>query len=354
MDTSVYCLNVGQANCVAIIDPFPNGSLGHYQASLIDLGVDGKRLAIWLDDIGVRRIPLIALSHNDEDHVFGLESVVQAYRRRIGRLLFVVDRPPELIPYWLEAQRWVADGWVGQIGQLDTPAAARPGMGRVLVEPPDVSYRLHCIYPDVFEHYAAAQGAPRVGARTGRGPNATSAVLGLVRPANPSRTRVLFGGDLDLPGWRCLVESGHRLNADILIVPHHGGPRKATASFGPGDLARAIQPRFAIISVGTLQGGGYGHPHQEVVRAFREQGATIFCTQLTRRCHDAPQHVPDRTVVGLPLLTSVDLGPSGVACAGSVVVVIRDSGHLSVSRRSIHQNAVDQLLADGHHPLCRP
>jgi hypothetical protein len=44
--------------------------------------------------------------------------------------------------------------------------------------------------------------------------------------------RILLGGDLDLPGWRCLVESGHRLKADVLIVPHHGAPGGASSAFG--------------------------------------------------------------------------------------------------------------------------
>jgi glyoxylase-like metal-dependent hydrolase (beta-lactamase superfamily II) len=99
MEVGVYCLNVGQANCLAVLDPVPGGPPGAYQAALIDVGVDGHRLAEWLRDAGVRRILLIALTHNDEDHILGLTDVVQAYRKRVEQLLFVPDRPTGGLPY---------------------------------------------------------------------------------------------------------------------------------------------------------------------------------------------------------------------------------------------------------------
>jgi competence protein ComEC len=352
MDVSVYCLNVGQANCLAVLDSLPRGDPGDLQASLIDLGADGPRLVAWLKEAGVRRIPLIALTHNDDDHILGLEWVVRAYGMRIGQLLFVVDRPPARIPFWLEAEAWKNKGIIEGTGQLDTPAVARPGMGRVLVEPPEVGYRLHCIYPDVFQLYSAVHRAPKAGAKTGHGPNATSAVLALAMAGNPKRIRILFGGDLDFRGWRCLVEAGYRLDADVLVVPHHGGPGAAHAAFSYGDLARHVKPRYALFSVGTRQ--GYGHPRPEMVAALRTEGAAVLCTQLTRRCHDDPDAVSNRSVVPLSLLyPAIDLSPSGTACAGTVIVVIRASGRLSMLRLGEHQTAVDTLHADGHHPLCR-
>jgi len=54
MDLSLYCLNVGQANCLVLLDLLPKGRPGEYQAVVIDVGVDGTRLARWLRDVGVR------------------------------------------------------------------------------------------------------------------------------------------------------------------------------------------------------------------------------------------------------------------------------------------------------------
>src|SRR5437899_2275482 len=109
----------------------------------------------------------------------------------------------------MDAQRWRNSRWVRSVDLLRTPSASTPGMGATLVEPPTTSYRLHCVYPDVFQHHAVVHRAQQVGPRTGRGPNATSAVVRLARPARPTRTTILFGGDLDFPGWRSMVQSGH-------------------------------------------------------------------------------------------------------------------------------------------------
>jgi beta-lactamase superfamily II metal-dependent hydrolase len=365
VDVGVYCLNVGEGNCCALIDPLPDGRPGAFQAALIDLGVDGARLVDWLREVNVGYIPLIALSHNDRDHIIGLEEVVRAFRRRIGQLLFVPDRPTARIPYWLEAQNWASQGIIRGTGQLATPRNFRPGMGAVLLGPPQVGYRLHCLYPDVFQQYAVVHGAARPGPQVGRGPNATSAVLGMSRTerpeAQPRRMRVLFGGDLDLPGWHCLVESRHRIAADVLIVPHHGAPRGPTADFGYDDLAAAVQPQFAVFSVGTRQRHvrprnevTSRHPLPETVRAFRTQGATVLCTQITRRCVDAPEKLPSAAVITLPLATEeIDLSPSGVSCASTVVVTVPERGRPTVMHLSEHQDAVEQLSPAGHHPLCR-
>ena len=109
MDIGIYCLNVGQGNCLAVIDSLPKGRPSQSQASLIDVGTDGDQLADWFGSIGVRRIPLIALTHNDADHICGLPTLVQRYRRRIGRVLFLIDRNPADIPFFLDAEELGGD-----------------------------------------------------------------------------------------------------------------------------------------------------------------------------------------------------------------------------------------------------
>jgi glyoxylase-like metal-dependent hydrolase (beta-lactamase superfamily II) len=161
MDIGVYCLDVGQGSCVAVLDPMPGGKPGQFQASLIDVGTDGNLLADWLASVGVRRLPLIALTHNDEDHVHGLPALVQRYRRRIGRVLFLIDRDPDEIPFYLEAQGWAAGGIAAATGRLETPQHYRPGMGEPLVQEPQTSYRLHCAFPTMHQTEAAIRGAAR-------------------------------------------------------------------------------------------------------------------------------------------------------------------------------------------------
>src|SRR6202035_2459210 len=107
----------------------PGGRRGRFQAALIDVGCGGSLLADWLRSVGVQYLPVIVLTHNDDDHVRGLSQLVQRYRRHIGKVLFVVDRHAAEIPYYLDAQGWVRAGIIAASSRLETPQRARPGMG---------------------------------------------------------------------------------------------------------------------------------------------------------------------------------------------------------------------------------
>ena len=64
VDTGMYCLDVGQGSCTVLIDRIP-GRLKEYQATIVDVGGNGKQLEQWLRHYGVTRIVAIALSHHD-------------------------------------------------------------------------------------------------------------------------------------------------------------------------------------------------------------------------------------------------------------------------------------------------
>ena len=339
----------------------PEGRPGQSQASLIDVGTDGDLLADWLTSIEVRRIPLIALTHNDADHICGLPALVQRYRLQIGRVLFLIDRDPDSIPYHLDAEVWAATGIIEEVGRLETPRHYLPGMGALLVQEPQTSYRLYCAFPTMHQTEAAVRGSAARGPRLGHETNDTSAVIRLARRSNSERTRILFGGDLHYRGWHSMADAGLDLQTDVLVAPHHGGPRGATTAFGAAHLAAETNPRYVLFSVGTRQRhvratteATARHPLPEVVRAFYNQGSTVLCTQITRRCHDAPETLAGRTVIPLPSVTQPhDLSPSGSACAGTILITLRESGHISVLHVYDHQAAVDQLLDAGDHPMCR-
>jgi hypothetical protein len=165
MALTLYCLDVGQANCLVILDPLANSGVRALQAVVIDVGVDGTRLARWLHDVGVRHIPLIVLTHNDEDHIFGLDGLVQGFRARVGQVRFVVDRAPQDIPFWVPAQHWLRAGLVGGVEELRARTGATQPRGQLLLSPPACGYWLFCLYPNLFEHQAAVRGAEIVGPR---------------------------------------------------------------------------------------------------------------------------------------------------------------------------------------------
>ncbi|MEK7790446.1 MAG: DNA internalization-related competence protein ComEC/Rec2, partial [Deltaproteobacteria bacterium] len=61
------------------------------------------------------------------------------------------------------------------------------------------------------------------------------------------------------------------LQSAILKVPHHGSKTSSSPSF-----LRSVKPKFAVISSGYAN--RFGHPHDEVLRRYRELGIPLFRT----------------------------------------------------------------------------
>jgi competence protein ComEC len=84
---------------------------------------------------------------------------------------------------------------------------------------------------------------------------------------------VLFTGDITENAEIELSREDSDLKSEVLKVPHHGSKRSSSYPF-----ARAVSPKFAIISVG--RNNPYGHPHQKVVSRYEGLGATVLRTDL--------------------------------------------------------------------------
>ena len=84
--------------------------------------------------------------------------------------------------------------------------------------------------------------------------------------------RFLLVGDAEKPeeDW-LLAHAREELRADVLKVGHHGSSTSSSDAF-----IAAVQPRAAIISVGTHN--MYHHPSPDIVRALRVSGAEVLRT----------------------------------------------------------------------------
>lgn len=84
--------------------------------------------------------------------------------------------------------------------------------------------------------------------------------------------RLLLPGDLETAGEAALLgQTELELNADVLIVPHHGARRSSGGAF-----LDAVGPRMALMAVGYRN--RYGFPHAQVLRRLAERGVQIFDT----------------------------------------------------------------------------
>lgn len=181
-------------------------------------GGDAARVTLvpFLRAAGLRSIDLVIVSHGDSDHAGGLASLRRALR--VGR---VIGDPAEPGSHCLAGRAWSWD-----------------------------EVRFEVLHPPAGEAPAGNDGscALRVVARSG------TALL-LADPGRRAEQLML----------------AQELQADTVIVPHHGSASSST----PGLIA-AVGARVALVSNGF--GNRWGLPRPEVVARWRAAGARVYTT----------------------------------------------------------------------------
>ncbi|WP_370684134.1 ComEC/Rec2 family competence protein [Streptomyces sp. LcepLS] len=225
----VMC-DVGQGDATVL-------AAGAGTAVVVDAGPDPDRVAGCLDRLGVRRVPLVLLSHFHADHVAGLEGVLR------GRAVGAVQTTALAEPAGQAAavRRTAAEHGVPV---LSAAAGERRKVGGVSWE---------VVWPP-------AGGGP-VG---DDGPNDASLVLSV----RTGGVRLLLAGDVEPAVQRELLRRpGGAPHVDVLKVPHHG------SAYQEGEWVRRVAPRVALVSVGA--DNGYGHPAPRTLDALRATGALV-------------------------------------------------------------------------------
>ncbi len=84
-------------------------------------------------------------------------------------------------------------------------------------------------------------------------------------------TSFLFTGDAEEEAELLLLDSGADISCTVLNAGHHGSSTSNCALF-----LKAANPKYAAISCGF--NNDYGHPHREVISAFRDFGIEYYRT----------------------------------------------------------------------------
>ncbi|MGC2518047.1 MAG: DNA internalization-related competence protein ComEC/Rec2 [Burkholderiales bacterium] len=87
--------------------------------------------------------------------------------------------------------------------------------------------------------------------------------------------RVLLTGDIERAAERQLLERAPELlPAEALLVPHHGSKTSSSPEF-----VRRVAPRYAVFTVGYRN--RFGHPRADVLERYREAGSSLLRTDET-------------------------------------------------------------------------
>ncbi|HZB50747.1 MAG TPA: ComEC/Rec2 family competence protein, partial [Mycobacteriales bacterium] len=229
----VVACSVGQGDALAV-------RAGEGAAVVVDVGPEPAAVDGCLRRLGVRAVPLLALSHLHADHVGGLAGVLRG--RAVGEIAVGPAREPA--EAWREVERIAA----GRGIPVRTAAVGeRREVGGAVFEVlgPTHSYR---------------------GTRSD--PNNSSLVL----RARIAGRSLLLTGDVEVEAQQALVRAGVDLRADVLKVPHHG------SAYQDPDFLRAAQASVAVVSVGV--DNDYGHPSAVLLAALADEGARIARTDL--------------------------------------------------------------------------
>ena len=217
---SLLAADIGQGNAVLVRTA--NHSLVYDAGPRFSRESDaGHRVLVPLLRALGGRVDTLVLSHRDSDHTGGAQAVL-AMQPQAGLLSSLED---DHLLLSLRASRRCAAGqrwdWDGVQFEVLHPLADDYSMNRKT--------------------------------------NAMSCVL---RIGNGRRTALLVG-DIEQAQEARLVASSH-LQADVLLVPHHGSKTSSSAAF-----LDAVAPSLALVQSGYRN--RFGHPAPEVLARYRER-----------------------------------------------------------------------------------
>lgn len=235
---TVTVLDVGQGLSVLLQG-------GEGDVSLYDAGPAGEgrldagdRIVVpALAAIGCRRLDVLALSHDHDDHAGGAFAVLRD--REVGELWLAQGSERDPLTQALAAEA-VARG----VAVRRLMRGAHLGAG---------SFAVDVLHPGQDD-------------RT-RPVNDRCLALRARAPEGPA---ILLPGDLESAGERSLLAAASPA-AEALVAPHHGSDGSSTIPF-----VRAVAPRVVVVSVGA--GNRFGHPGASALARLGSGGAAIYRT----------------------------------------------------------------------------
>jgi beta-lactamase superfamily II metal-dependent hydrolase len=235
----VHFIDVGQADSIYV--ELPNG-----QNMLIDAGnnSDGKHIVNYLKSLKVKRIDYVVGTHPHEDHIGGLDTVINNFS--IGSVI-MPELPDKSVPT-TKTYEDVLDAIVDK----NLTATVAYG-GQLLLNDTEHQLKIEILSPIKSKYYENL--------------NDYSVVMRLTY----KNRSFLFTGDAEALPENEMLDKGYDLSADVLKVGHHGSSSSSTEKF-----VRAVNPTYTIISCG--RNNDYGHPHKETLNLISKLKLNTYRT----------------------------------------------------------------------------
>lgn len=228
----VHYIDVGQADSILIQSP------GN-KVMLIDAGnnSDGTSVVSYLKSQGVNRIDVLIGTHPHEDHIGGMDNVVNSFD--IGSIYMPrASSTSKTFEDLLNAIKGKGLKVTTAVGGISIDFDS--GVKTDILAPNGTSY-------DDLNNYSS------------------------VIKMTFGNTSYLFTGDAENISEQEMLSKGYNLQADVLKVGHHGSSYSTTSAF-----LKSVSPKYAVISVG--KGNSYGHPSAETINRLNASNIQIYRT----------------------------------------------------------------------------
>ncbi|MDR1355642.1 MAG: ComEC/Rec2 family competence protein [Propionibacteriaceae bacterium] len=229
----VFC-DVGQGDATVL-----RGADG--EVVLVDGGPEPDALHNCLDELGVKALSLVVLTHQHSDHLAGLAGLGERYR--VGTLLLRAGLS--------ESQVNDTARFVGA-----TNVSLAQAQQRILIG--EITW------------VTLASGAPFAIRVSGDGEDPQENNAGTIAVAYVQGLSVLLSGDAEPEAQEALLAAVGVPDVVVLKVPHHGSANQSAT------FLNAAHAEVAIASVGA--DNGYGHPAARTVETLVSSGAQVWRT----------------------------------------------------------------------------
>ena len=227
-ELSVTYLDVGQGNAVVI----RQGN----QTMLIDGGPreSSSFVVSYLKQQGIQKLDYVLISHFDEDHLAG--AIGALYNFPVGTLI-TAD---------YETDSSIYDSYKEAVEEKG-------------YEP---------VHPSLKDTFSLGSGSFRIISPVSYGhEDENQDSVGII--LEKGSDCFFIGGDIGLEGEKEILEAGVDIQADVMLMNHHG-------SHVSREFFQAVNPSWAVISCG--EGNSYGHPRQDTVELIQESQVPLFRT----------------------------------------------------------------------------
>jgi competence protein ComEC len=211
---------------------------------LVDAGNngDGDEVAAFIADAGVERLAYAIGTHPHEDHIGGLDQVLD---RVPTDAVILPDKESDTQTY-----------------QDVLAAIENSGAERVTAQP-------GAVYD--FGFYSMTVLGP---VKAYDDMNNNSVVVRV----DCGETSFLLTGDIEEQAEHDLLSMGYDVECTVLKAPHHGSETSSSYVF-----LRAAYPEMVVIQCG--RDNSYGHPHEDPLSRYRDAGATVYRTDTMGTIH---------------------------------------------------------------------